>query len=109
MKLVTCPKCKTDNAHRSHREGLKDYVVSLFQYYPYRCKECGIRFSALRHKPPETAQKPTSSEKEIRVTRASYRWKQKRREFLIYGSALLVFLGFIYYLTRDRGGSSGGG
>lgn len=105
---MICPKCKTDHAHRSHREGLKEYAVSLFQYYPYRCKECGLRFSALRPKPPKTAAKPTATETEIRTTRGSYSRRRKRREFLIYGSAVLVFLAFIYFLTRDRGASSGG-
>ena len=105
---MICPNCKTDHAHRSHRECWQDYVVSFFQYFPYRCKACGTRFFELRRSPPKTAEKSTSTETEIRATRASYRWKQKRREFLLFGSALLVFLGFIYYLTRDRSGSYGG-
>jgi hypothetical protein len=41
--------------------------------------------------------------------RANRRWIQKRREFLLYGLALLFFLVFLYYVTRDRGGSSDGG
>ena len=105
---MICPKCKTDHAHRSHRECWKDYVLSYFQYFPYRCRSCETRFFKLRRNPPKIKEKPTSTEAEIRATRASYRRKQKRREFLLYGSALLVFLGLVYYLTRDRGVSSDG-
>jgi hypothetical protein len=104
---VICPKCKTDHAHRSHRGGLKDYAFGIFQYFPYRCKECGFRFFEPRYRPPKSTEKPSSTETEIRATRAGYRWKQKRREFLIYGAAILVFLVFIYFLTRDRGAPSG--
>lgn len=104
---MVCPKCKADHAHRSHRKGWKDYAVSFFHYYPYRCNECGIRFFGTRRQLAEIAEEPTSTEKEIRVTRASYQWQQKRREFLLYGLALLVFAGILYYLTRYRGGSSG--
>ena len=35
-------------------------------------------------------------------------WKRRRREFLLYGWALLLFLMFLYFLTRARDGSSGG-
>ena len=100
---MICPNCKTDHAHRSHRRGVKEYVTSLFRHYPYRCNECGHRF--LRGK---TAGTPTATEREIRATRNSYQWKHHRRDFLLYSSALLVFVGFLYYLTRDRGGSSNG-
>ena len=105
---VICPKCKTDHAHRSHRAAWKDYVASLFQYYPYRCKGCGLRFFGRRRKPTEIEEKPTSTETEIRATRASYQRKERRREFLLYGSALLAFVCILYYLTRDRGSSSDG-
>jgi len=105
---VICPKCKTDHAHRSHRQGWKDYIASLIEYYPYRCNECGHHFFELRHAPPNSAEKPSSTETEIRATRAALKWKRRRREFLLYGWALLLFLLFLYYVTRDRGGSSDG-
>jgi len=105
---VTCPKCKTDHAHRSHRQRWKDYVASLFEYYPYRCTECRHRFFVLRREPPGTAEKPTATETEIRVTRSKLKWRRKRRELLLYGWALLAFLVFLYFVTRDRGGSSAG-
>ena len=105
---MTCPKCKTDHATRSHREGWRDYAVSLFQRYPYRCNECGIRFFQFRRKPPKTVDKPTSTEREIRATRATSERKRRRREFLLYGSALLCYLVFLYFITRDRSSSTDG-
>jgi hypothetical protein len=95
---MICRKCKTDHAHRSHREGRKDYALSLFQYYPYRCQKCMIRFFERRIEPREEA--PTATETEIRATRGAYRRTQKRREFLLYGSALLCFVVFLYFVTR---------
>jgi len=38
-------------------------------------------------------------EKEIAATRSSLRRKQKRREFLLYSSALTVFVVILYLLT----------
>lgn len=105
---MICCSCKTDRAHRSHRAGWKDYVFSLFQYYPYRCKECGVRFFGRRPKPPKTVDKPTATETEIRATRSAYEWKQKRREFLLYGSALLCFVVFLYFVTRPTGQAADG-
>jgi len=99
---VLCPKCKTERAHRSHRKGLKDYVSSFFGYHPYRCHECGNRFLQAHWAESGPPEKPNSTEKEIRTTRARQAREQKRREFLLYGAGLLVFLIFLYYVTRDR-------
>lgn len=105
---MICPKCKTEHAHRSHRKGWKDFVLSLFKYHPYRCNQCRLRFYEFRYTLPNAADKPTSTEKEIRSTRAARNWKRRRREFLLYGGALLLFLLFLYFLTRVRDGSVGG-
>jgi hypothetical protein len=102
---MICPKCKSDRGHRSHRQGVKEYVGGLFQYYPYRCRGCGHRFFVSSS---ETAEEPTATETEIRATRSKYQRKQHRREFLLYGSALLIYVGFLYYITRYHGGSSNG-
>jgi hypothetical protein len=106
---VICPTCQTDHAHRSHRQGVKEYVTGLFHYYPYRCNKCGHRFFEFPPKPPKSEEKPTATEREIRATRRTYRWKSHRRDFLLYSSALLVFVGFLYYLTRYHGGGPSNG
>lgn len=104
---MICRDCKNDSAQRSHRAGWKDYAFSVFQCYPYRCKVCAIRFFERRPKPPR--EQRTSTETEIRATRTAYQRKQKRREFLLYGSALLCFFVFLYFVTRPSGQAPDGG
>jgi hypothetical protein len=104
---MLCPKCKIDHAHRSHRKGL-ERLAALFGYYPYRCRECGHRFLQFRYAvPPEATGKHSETEREIRSTRMRVRWKQKKRVLLLYGIGALIFLGFLYFLTRP-GSFSGG-
>ena len=102
---MLCPKCKTDNAHRSHRSGLIERLASLFACYPYRCRDCGYRFLRFRYKIPgvDPAEHTSATEREIRSIRVRIQWQRKRREILLYGSGILLFLIFLYYITRpDR-------
>lgn len=105
---MVCVKCKTDQAHRSHRRGVLELLSAFVAVYPYRCRDCGHRFLKFRHatvdKTPGTA-----TEREIRTTRSSMAWKRKRREFLMYGAGILLFVVFLYFITRERGGSPEGG
>jgi hypothetical protein len=108
FESVLCPKCKTDHAHRSHRRGPLELLASLVAIYPYRCRECGHRFLTFRYAAPDQAA-GTSTVREILSTRRHIEWRRKRREFLLYGSGLFLFLVFLYYITREHGGSSDGG
>jgi type II secretory ATPase GspE/PulE/Tfp pilus assembly ATPase PilB-like protein len=104
---VLCPKCKTDRAHRSHRTGVKEYVASLAAYYPYRCRHCKHRFLQSRYGVPEVPSgQHQSTEREIRATRRAKNWERKKRHVTIYGIALLLFLVFLYLVTRDRGANN---
>jgi len=105
---VQCPNCKTDRAHRTHRRGLKDYAASLFGFYPYRCHDCEHRFFHSYRTAEEPAREPSSTGKEVRVTRGHRAARQRRRELLLYGLALLVFLAFLYYISRYHGAPAGG-
>ena len=99
---MMCPKCKTDSAHRSHRVGLTERLTGIVGYLPYRCHQCSHRFLSVRYPRPEPAMAPArGAEKEIAATRASLRWKQKRRDFLLYASAMAMFVVVLYYLTRE--------
>ena len=104
-----CPKCKNDRAHRSHRKGLKEHLASLLAYYPYRCRECKHRFLSNHYAAPEP---PTGehrgTEREIRANRRTKDWQRKKRHMAIYGAALLLFLAFLYFVTRDRGANENG-
>jgi len=98
-----------DRAHRSHRKGLKDRAASLLGKHPYRCHECGYRFLHFDQAAAEEHGQPTSTEREIRMTRSAARRKQRRRELWLFGVALLLFLAFLYYITRVRPAAEGGG
>jgi hypothetical protein len=102
-----CPKCKTDHAHRSHRKGVKERLASLLAYHPYRCRECGLRFLQFRYAVPRGAGEPTSTEREIRSTRTSIKWKAKKRELWLYGAGLLLFLLFLRWVVTLGSGSGG--
>src|ERR1019366_6758644 len=99
---MVCPKCNTDRAHRSHRTGLTEHVFSIAGYHPYRCRQCSHRFLSLRDAPAEPATPAARGvEREISSTRGAIRWKRKRRDILLYGSALIVFGVVLYFLTRE--------
>ena len=104
---MLCPKCNVESAHRSHREGLIEHAMSLFGWYPYRCK-CGARFRRQRDAPPavETKGGAKAVESEIRATRTAARRRIKRREFVLWIGAGTLFLAFLFYITRDHGSSS---
>lgn len=107
---MLCPKCKTDRAHRSHRSSAKEYLASVLAYYPYRCRACKHRFLLSRYAKPEAPpSEHVGTEREIRATRQSKNWERKKRHLIIYGIALLVFLVFLFLVTRDRGANDGGG
>jgi hypothetical protein len=105
---MLCPKCRSDHAHRSHRQGWFENLAGLFWQYPYRCSHCGHRFlhhyRRLRAR-SDTGDDPVarhrSIEREIRTTRQAKDWPRKRRDLLIVAAAALMFLGFLYLLTRE--------
>jgi transposase-like protein len=43
---MTCPICKTKDARRSRRQSSGDHFVSIFGFYPWRCRKCQARFHA---------------------------------------------------------------
>ena len=107
--MVLCPKCKTHRTDRSHRRGLFEHCIAVAGYYPYRCRNCQRRFLRFRCTSiKETAAAETEAvhprvQREIRATRGAMKAKRKRRELLLYGVALVLFLVFLYYVTREHG------
>ncbi len=80
--------------------------MSLFGYYPYRCHECNHRFLQHHYAAPKTPPgERSSTEREIRATRMKIKRKRKMRELMLYGFGLLIFLGFLYYITRPELGN----
>jgi hypothetical protein len=78
----------------------------LFGFYPYRCRNCKARFVSSR---PDTAATASANrpgvEREIKATRSAMAVKRKRRELLLYVTAAVLFLAFLYYVTRERSAS----
>jgi hypothetical protein len=98
---VICPKCGEASAHRSHRAGLKDRFVRIFQMIPYRCRKCAHRFYAYRA--GETSSKlRTHEERKIMELRARLRWKRSKRELLAYGLGALVLIAIVYEAIQQR-------
>lgn len=43
---MICPKCRTEECRRSHREGWRDLLIGLTGLRPWRCRACEARFYA---------------------------------------------------------------
>ena len=106
---MLCPRCQTDHFHRSHRRGLLEHLASLAARYPYRCRDCGYRALQSRYATGEAAATKIPKDREIKATRGAVEWKRRRREFLLYAWGFLLFVAFLYFITRERGGFSDGG
>jgi hypothetical protein len=105
---VLCPKCQTDHFHRSHRRGLLEHLASLAARYPYRCRDCGYRALQSRYATEEAAAGQVPKDREVKATRGAIQWKRRRREFLLYAGGFLLFVAFLYFITRERSGPSEG-
>ena len=98
---MICPKCKENRAHRSHRAGLKDRFLRLFQQIPYRCHGCNQRFYAYRSG-ERSSKLRTHEEMKIMQLRRRIRWKRSRRELAVYGLAALVLIAIVYEALQQR-------
>jgi hypothetical protein len=102
---MICPKCKTDNAHRSHRRGLLELLASFVAILPYRCRDCSLRFLKFRYAAPGQSEEEPSPVREILSIRRPTAWRRKRLELFLYGAGMLLFLMFLYYISREHGGA----
>ena len=107
---MTCPKCKSDTAHRSHRRNLLEQAAAVIAIYPYRCHKCSHRFLKSKYVKEQAPSSPgvASTEREIRATRNAVKVQRRRRELLLYGTCFGFFLAFLYYITREKGSPSDG-
>jgi hypothetical protein len=97
---MLCPKCKTDNAHRSRRASTGERLTSIVGYFPYRCRQCSHRFQTFTAEPSAPRVPPTAAEKEVARTHGASRWKRRRLEMWMYTLALTLFGVVLYLLTR---------
>jgi len=84
-------------------------LAGLVGFRAYRCHGCQRRFLRFRYAVEKPTPGVTPVEREVQVRRRSIRWKRKRREILLYVLGLLLFLAFLYFITRERGVSPDGG
>jgi hypothetical protein len=76
--------------------------MSMVAYYPYRCGSCSYRFLSFRYWVSDAAAPPIrGAERQIAATRGALHWKQRRREILLYSTALTLFCVVLYFLTRE--------
>ncbi len=98
---MICPKCSEPDAHRSHRQGLKDRVWGWFSMIPYRCKKCNIRYYAYQAGEKSDRMR-TEEERRIMKIRRSLKWKRSRRELSLGALAAVAFLVSIYFLLEQK-------
>ena len=103
---MLCPKCKIDRAHRAHRAGLAEHLISLIGFFPYKCRDCSSRFLRFAHASFAAAESlDPATEREIASTRSHLGRQRKHREILLYGTALLLFSAILYFLIREPSGA----
>ena len=105
---MLCPKCRKDRFHRSHRRGLWEHLASLASRYPYRCRDCGYRALQPRYATEDAAANQVPKDREVTATRGAIEWRRRRREFLLFAGGFLLFVAFLYFITREHGGPAGG-
>jgi DNA-directed RNA polymerase subunit RPC12/RpoP len=98
---MICAKCGRHRAHRSHRSGLKDWVQGLFQYTPYRCRDCGTRFYAWRDGEKSDKLRTREEQKVIQLRR-KLKWKRSKRSLYAYGAGALVLAAALYEIIQQR-------
>ena len=100
---MTCKKCKEPRAHRSHSNGLKDWVYKRFQLIPYRCRACRTRFYAYRSG-EESSVLRTGEERKIMQLRRRLKWKRTKKEVAAYASAAIAMIAFLYLILQQAVG-----
>jgi hypothetical protein len=61
-----------------------------------------------RYKTEEAAADQVPKDREVTATRGAIQWRRRRRELLLYTGGFLLFVAFLYFITRERSGPSNG-
>lgn len=98
---MICPKCKENKAHRSRRDGFKDWFMSLFLRIPYRCRACKARSYVYPY--GEKSEKlRTPEEQRVIKLRKALRAQKIKRELIAYGIGSLILFAVLYYFFQQR-------
>lgn len=98
---MICSKCGEPKAHRSHSQGVKDWIYKRVQLIPYRCHSCKARFYAYRSGSTSPALR-TAEERKVIELRRRIRWKRTKKELAIYGAGAIVIICFLYIVMQQR-------
>jgi hypothetical protein len=98
---MICPNCKEPKAHRSHRDGVKDWLMRLVNKTPYRCHACRTRFYVYRHGEEDSTLRTPEEQRIIKIRR-KYKWKQSKRQLLAFGLSALLLIVAIYFILQVR-------
>ncbi len=98
---MICPKCKENNAHRSRRAGLKDWVASVFLHTPYRCHACKWRGYVSAYS-GSSMKLRTPEERRVIKMRRTLKTKKLKRELIGYGISSLILILLLYYFLQQR-------
>jgi hypothetical protein len=61
-----------------------------------------------RYKTEEAVADQVPKDREVTATRGAIQWRRRRRELLLYTGGFLLFVAFLYFITRERSGPSDG-
>ncbi len=95
-----CPRCGSRHLQRSRMTGTLDQLRELLGYYPYRCHECLSR-SFLKTSPDLLKRGRSGPRKRPEERRRA--WLRTRREMLLWGGGIFVFLLILFFLISDTG------
>jgi hypothetical protein len=98
---MICPKCKENKAHRSRRDGFKDWVMSLAMRIPYRCRACKTR-SYVYPYGGNSLKLRTSEERRVIKLRRTLKMQQVKRQLIGYGIGSLILILILYYFFQQR-------
>jgi hypothetical protein len=98
---MICPGCREPQAHRSHRKGVRDWLLALAKRNPYRCSACKKRFYV--YLDGETSSRlRTSEERRILRIRRKYKWRKSRRQLFAFAFFSMVLIAILYVLMQQR-------
>ena len=98
---MICPSCNEPEAHRSHREGLSDWIAGLANQTPYRCRSCKKRFYIYRHGEASSNLR-TAEERRILKIRRKYKWRKSKRQLLAFAIFSVLLVAVLYVLMQQR-------
>lgn len=103
---MICVSCKEPKAHRSHRAGVKDWLMRFVGQRPYRCHACNARFYVYREGENDSRVRTPEEQRIIKIRRR-YKWKQSKRQLLAFGLTGVVLVLVIYYILQESVPPSG--